>query len=63
MGFVTVRPRGHWSGPTEAYVGEPAVGEARINVDTGAANHGARGFYAALGFQEEGVALTRALSR
>jgi len=38
-------------------------GFARLTLETGAANHTARAFYAALGFQEEDVRLTRTLPR
>jgi len=37
-------------------------GYRRITLDTGAANHGARAFYAALGYAEEDVRLTRPVS-
>lgn len=85
VGFVCGRERRHWTGETDAYVGELAVadevagqgigrrlmamieewtrdaGYRRLTLETGAANRGARAFYAALGYQDEGVVLTRAL--
>jgi GNAT superfamily N-acetyltransferase len=83
VGFVTVTEKRHWSGETDAYIGELAVavhaegcgvgrklveaaecwavgrGHRRITLETGAANHAARSFYASLGYAEEQVQLTR----
>ena len=38
-----------------------ARGRKRVVVDTGAANMPARGFYAALGFEEEDITVSRAI--
>jgi GNAT superfamily N-acetyltransferase len=83
VGFVTVTEQRHWSGETDAYIGELVVaehaegrgvgrqlveaaerwavgrGHRRITLETGAANHAARSFYASLGYAEEQVQLTR----
>jgi ribosomal protein S18 acetylase RimI-like enzyme len=83
VGFVTVTEQRHWSGDTDAYIGELVVavdaegrgvgrelvgaaeqwavgrGHRRITLETGAANHAARSFYASLGYAEEQVQLTR----
>jgi ribosomal protein S18 acetylase RimI-like enzyme len=83
VGFVTVNEQHHWSGDTDAYIGELVVarhaegrgvgrqlvraaeqwavgrGHDRITLETGAANHAARRFYARLGYEEEQVHLTR----
>jgi len=40
-----------------------ARGYRTLTLETGAANHDARGFYARLGFLEEGVRLTKVLER
>jgi GNAT superfamily N-acetyltransferase len=85
VGFVTAVERGHWSGATDAYIGELVVdamvegrgvgralvdgvrewadrrGIGAISLETGAANARARAFYAAIGFAEEDVRLTRVL--
>jgi ribosomal protein S18 acetylase RimI-like enzyme len=85
VGFVTAVERRHWSGGTDAYIGELVVdatvegrgvgralvdavrawartrGLDAITLETGAANARARGFYAAIGFAEEGVRLTTLL--
>lgn len=85
VGFVTGGTREHWSGESDAYVGElvvaqewsgqgvgralmqaaedwaRAAGHDRVTLETGAANPGARAFYAALGYVEEEVVLTHAL--
>jgi GNAT superfamily N-acetyltransferase len=82
VGFVTVTAQRHWSGDTDAYIGELVVampaegrgvgralvraaeqwavgrGHRRITLETGAANHAARCFYASLGYAEEQVQLT-----
>lgn len=87
IGFVTAGTRAHWSGETDAYVGELVVaapwsgrgvgralmraaedwalgaGYGRLSLETGAANHAARAFYAAGGYVEEEVVLTRELPR
>ncbi|WP_419992424.1 N-acetyltransferase family protein [Streptomyces boninensis] len=83
LGVVSVCEQKHFTGATDAYVGELAVareaegrgigrrlmvaaeewadsrGLGRIRLITGAANAPARGFYAALGFVEEEVTLSR----
>ncbi len=83
-GVITVAERVHFTGQTDAYVGELAVavdlerrgiatglmaaaeawaarrGLAFVTLDTGAANDPARKLYAALGFLEEQVRLTKA---
>jgi ribosomal protein S18 acetylase RimI-like enzyme len=84
-GVITLGERPHFSGQTDAYVGELIVaaglerrgiatelmraaeawarrqGYAFITLDTGAANDPARKLYAALGFLEEEVRLTKAV--
>jgi len=83
-GVITVAERLHFTGETDAYVGELAVarglerrgiatqlmaaaetwaarhGLAFVTLETGAANDPARKLYAALGFLEEDVRLTKA---
>jgi ribosomal protein S18 acetylase RimI-like enzyme len=85
VGIVSVTERAHFTGQTDAYVGEliTAAGQERrgiarrlmaaaeawgadrglsfLTLETGAANHAARSFYAALGYQEEDVRLTKAI--
>ncbi|HYJ69353.1 MAG TPA: GNAT family N-acetyltransferase [Nocardioidaceae bacterium] len=85
VGFVTAEEHRHWSGGSDAYIGELVVdptaeghgiGRALVDavhewakvrdlgavtLETGAANARARGFYAAIGFAEEDVRLTRQL--
>jgi ribosomal protein S18 acetylase RimI-like enzyme len=82
-GVITLAERPHFSGQTDAYVGELIVaaglerrgiatelmaaaeawaaqhGYAFITLETGAANDPARKLYAALGFLEEEVRLTK----
>ena len=77
--------RSHFTGETDAYIGELVVSKAaedggagralvgaaedwarargrkRVVVDTGAANMPARRFYAALGFEEEDITVSRAI--
>jgi ribosomal protein S18 acetylase RimI-like enzyme len=84
-GVITLAERTHFSGQTDAYVGELIVaaglerrgiatelmaaaeawaargGYAFITLETGAANDPARKLYAALGFLEEEVRLTKAI--
>ncbi|WP_345565767.1 GNAT family N-acetyltransferase [Nonomuraea rosea] len=83
VGVVSVNRQQHFTGVTDAYVGELAVdprvvrggvgrmlmaaaegwarrqGLRHLTLETGAANITARRFYAALGYREEGVRLTR----
>ncbi|MFC4112545.1 GNAT family N-acetyltransferase [Nonomuraea zeae] len=85
VGVVSVNRQQHFTGVTDAYVGELAVdpravrggvgrmlmaaaedwarrqGLRHLTLETGAANTTARQFYAALGYHEEGVRLTRSL--
>jgi ribosomal protein S18 acetylase RimI-like enzyme len=84
-GVITLSERAHFSGQTDAYVGELIVAAglerrgiatelmraaeawaaqrdyAFITLETGAANDRARKLYAALGFLEEEVRLTKAV--
>ncbi|MEV4351321.1 GNAT family N-acetyltransferase [Actinoplanes sp. NPDC049596] len=84
-GLVTLGLRRHFTGDTDAYVGELVVdaaaerrglgtllvraaeqwarerGLTRLTLETGAANTTARAFYAALGYREEDVRLTKSL--
>jgi ribosomal protein S18 acetylase RimI-like enzyme len=86
VGVVTVRERPHFTGQTDAYIGELAVasgmerrgiatalmnvaeawaarrGLAFLTLQTGAANHPARGLYRQLGYHEEELLLTKAIS-
>jgi GNAT superfamily N-acetyltransferase len=86
VGFATVSERKHFTGVSEAYVGELAVaadsegsgigralmeaveswaktqGLARVSLDTGAANAGARAFYARLGYEEDDVRLSKPIN-
>jgi ribosomal protein S18 acetylase RimI-like enzyme len=86
VGFITVSTRRHFTGQTDAYIGElvvsaeaegAGVGRAlvaaaetwarghglhRITLETGAANARARGFYRALGYEEEEVRLSKPIS-
>lgn len=86
VGFVSVKDQRHFTGTTEAYVGELAVadgaegrgigralmevvedwakqrGLARVSLDTGAENSGARSFYAALGYEESDVRLSKSVT-
>lgn len=85
VGVVSVGRQQHFTGDTDAYVGELAVapdavrggigrrlmaaaedwarrqGLRHLTLETAAANTTARQFYAALGFLEEGIRLTRPL--
>ncbi|WP_164903440.1 GNAT family N-acetyltransferase [Nonomuraea polychroma] len=85
VGVVSVNQQRHFTGVTDAYVGELAVapdavragagrrlmaaaeawarrqGLRHLTLETGAANTTARRFYAALGYREEAVRLTRSL--
>jgi GNAT superfamily N-acetyltransferase len=85
VGFVSCGRRAHWTGESDAYVGELVVAEPaqgrgvaralmsaaedwarqggvrRLTIETGAANDGARAFYAAIGYAEEEVVLSRGL--
>jgi ribosomal protein S18 acetylase RimI-like enzyme len=61
LGFVSVSRSEHWTGAPDAYIGELVVDHAAEGYGTGAANTAARAFYAALGFAEEGVRLSRAV--
>jgi GNAT superfamily N-acetyltransferase len=84
VGFVSCGRRAHWTGESDAYVGELVVaepaqgrgvgralmaaaeewaregGHRRLTIET-AANDGARAFYAAIGYAEEEVVLSRGL--
>jgi ribosomal protein S18 acetylase RimI-like enzyme len=86
VGVVTIREQTHFTGQTDAYVGELAVasgmerrgiatalmnaaeawaaqrGLAFLTLQTGAANHRARGLYRRLGYHEEELLLTKAIS-
>jgi ribosomal protein S18 acetylase RimI-like enzyme len=86
-GVITLAERAHFSGQTDAYVGELIVAAglerrgiatelmraaeawaaqrdyAFITLETGAANDPARKLYAALGFVEEEVRLTKAVGQ
>ena len=86
VGVVTVRERLHFTGQTDAYIGELAVasamerrgiatalmnvaearaarrGLAFLTLQTGAANHRARSLYRRLGYHEEELLLTKAIS-
>jgi ribosomal protein S18 acetylase RimI-like enzyme len=87
VGVLGVRPRRHFTGELDAYIGELVVdrraarrgigrslvaaaaawareqGLVNLTLHTGAANAAARAFYAALGFDEEEVRLTRPVTR
>jgi ribosomal protein S18 acetylase RimI-like enzyme len=86
VGVVTIREQTHFTGQTDAYVGELAVasgmerrgiatglmnaaeawaaqrGLAFLTLQTGAANKPARGLYRRLGYHEEELLLTKAIS-
>ena len=64
-GFVTVGRTTHFTGRALMAAGEQwatSQGLDRLSLDTGAANAGARAFYAAIGYVEEEVRLSRALT-
>jgi ribosomal protein S18 acetylase RimI-like enzyme len=63
VGVVHAAERTHFTGQTDAYVGElitaPARGLDYLTLETGMANHNARALYTALGYLEEDVRLTK----